>query len=111
MSNIDLEIYNSLGEIMEDELPSLVMDFISDADEKIELLKKHVKLNDAENIFSVSHSLKSSSANLGAVKMSKICETIETDSRNGNTERAPELIDNLTEVFHHSSEELKQLVK
>ncbi|MDH5191035.1 MAG: Hpt domain-containing protein [Gammaproteobacteria bacterium] len=110
MSHIDLEIYNSLGEVMEDELPSLVMDFISDADGKIKLLKQHVKHDDAENIFSVSHSLKSSSANLGAVKMSKICETIEADSRKGSTERAPELIENLTEAFHHSSEELKQLI-
>lgn len=110
-SHIDLVVYNTLGEILEDELPSLVDEFIQDASNKLNELKEHVKNDDAEKIFSVSHSLKSSSANLGAMQMSEICKMLEMESRNGSTKGAVELVTSLGEVFKGTSEELKLLIK
>ena len=111
MSHINIGVYNTLGEILDDELPSLVEEFIEDTSNKLDALREHVKNNDAENIFSVSHSLKSSSANLGAMQMSEICKLLEMESRNGGTEGAVELVNSLGEVFKGASEELKQLIK
>ena len=110
MSHIDLDVYNTLGEVLEDELASLVEEFIQDSSDKIEELKEHAKNNDAEKIFSTAHSLKSSSANLGALKMSEICKSLEMEARNGNTEGAVEQVSSLEEMYKGTSEELKSLI-
>lgn len=110
-SYIDLEIYNSIGEILGDELPLLVEEFIEDSLVKLEELKKYMKENDADKIFNVSHSLKSSSANMGAIPMSEICQSIETESRNGSTASALEFISSLEEMLKNTSNELRLLVK
>ncbi|MDH5436088.1 MAG: Hpt domain-containing protein [Gammaproteobacteria bacterium] len=111
MSHIDREVYKTLCEILDDEMPSLVDEFISDASLKVEELKTLVKNNDAENIFCISHSLKSSSANFGAMLMSDICKTLETSSRSGNTEDATDLVCRLGEVLIATSDELRTLIK
>ena len=111
ISHIDREVYNTLCEILDDEMPSLVDEFISDASLKVEALKSHVSNNDVENIFGVSHSLKSSSANLGATQMSEICKTLEASSRAGNTEGTIDLVSRLGEVLIATSDELRSLIK
>jgi len=111
ISHIDQGVYNTLGEILEDELPSLVEEFIEDASGKLKELKEHAKNNDAEKIFSISHSLKSSSANLGAMKVSEICKSLEAESRNGSTTGAVELVNSLDDVLERTKKDLKMLIK
>ena len=106
---IDINTYTEISDILEDELPSVINEFLKDSSMKISDLECLVKSFEPEKVFAISHSLKSSSANLGALQMSELCREIEAISRNGSMDNVPELFDSLKTIFSASSEELKKL--
>ncbi len=58
-------------------------------------LQQGVKTGEAEKIRQSAHSLKSSSANLGAVRLAEVCRQMEHCGRNGKVEKAAELLSGL----------------
>jgi signal transduction histidine kinase/DNA-binding response OmpR family regulator len=73
----------------------VVSRFLERAPQMLESLKAAVPSGDAETIHRTAHSLKSSSATVGARRMATCCQRIESLTANGQLSEAPRLIDTL----------------
>ncbi len=65
--------------------------------EQIEVLEEAVREADADEIRGVAHSLKSSSATLGATRLASLCADLETMGREGRVDAAPAVLSDLLE--------------
>ena len=78
---LDDAIIKELREVMEEDFPSLVRTYMSNSPKLLGLLENAVDQRDMLAIALHSHSLKSSSANLGAMQVSGIARRIELAAR------------------------------
>jgi signal transduction histidine kinase/CheY-like chemotaxis protein len=85
-SPLDQEIVNDLQEMMGSDYHSLIRIYLEDSPKLIQQLQSALENKDSVALISPSHTLKSSSANLGAVKLSKIAMAIEKSARAGDIE-------------------------
>ncbi|MGL5059009.1 MAG: response regulator [Microcoleus sp.] len=80
-SPIDFQILHSLRELDDDDDPNFLGDlieiYLSDAPQHLETMNEAISLGDADSLKLASHTLKSSSANLGAMCFSEICKDLE----------------------------------
>jgi signal transduction histidine kinase/CheY-like chemotaxis protein/HPt (histidine-containing phosphotransfer) domain-containing protein len=76
-----MDVVNELREVMGNEYLGLVRLFLEDAPSHIERLKSAAASNDIAAMVAPSHTLKSSSANLGALALSAIAKRIELGAR------------------------------
>ena len=85
VSPIDFQILHNLSELDDDDDPNFLRDliniYLSDAPQHLKTMKEAVILGDADSLKLASHTLKSSSANLGAVSFSEVCKELESISR------------------------------
>lgn len=81
---IDLAIFNTLQEAMGDDFVELVPAYIHSTTDILSQLPGACHDNDIELVQRLAHSLKSSSASLGAMKLSSMAQALETDVREGN---------------------------
>ena len=70
-----------------------------------------VDANDAERVFTAAHSLKSSSANVGAKTLSELCRDLEQLGRGGSTAGAPALLAEITTLYQAVAAELRDRVR
>ncbi len=80
-------------------LARLIGLYLRDAPRLVGELGQAMAGNDHENLRAIAHTLKSSSANLGAVDFAGICREIETAARAGQPERVARQIGNLPQEF------------
>ncbi len=84
---IDPEVVASLRELAPEDEPGFVRELIDayrdDAVVHLAGIKESLKSNDAEGLRKAAHTLKSSSANVGAVQVSRLALEIETLARAG----------------------------
>ena len=93
-SPVDEEVISSLLELGGPELLSELVDlFCSDAHPQMATLDEAVQADDAARVAEVAHSLKSSCANLGAMRLSELAKELETAGRSGSLESAAEVIE------------------
>ena len=76
-----MDVINELREIMGNEYLSLIHLFLEDAPSHIDRLKAAAASNDIAGMVAPSHTLKSSSANLGALALSATAKRIELGAR------------------------------
>ena len=80
-SPIDFHILESLRELDDEEDPDflgeLIKIYLLDAQQHLETIKEAIFLGDVDSLKLASHTLKSSSANLGAVSFSEVCKELE----------------------------------
>jgi diguanylate cyclase (GGDEF)-like protein len=69
--------------------------FLDTAPKEIALLRKAAANNDAANLASIAHNIKSSCANLGAQSLAKNAATLEAIGRQGHTENANQVLQNM----------------
>ena len=81
---LNREIVDDLREIMGEEFVALVRVFLEDAPGALLKLQQAVDGNDVDALVAPAHSLKSTSANLGALALSDIARTIEHGARQRN---------------------------
>ena len=112
-NSLDLRAYTEMKEIMEEVLPELLKTFIDYMPGLLSDLNKAIAAKDPDQLFAVSHRMKSSSNSLGALGLANTCEKIEMIGRSGNTEGAgdlgAQLEKQLTEVLDFFKKELKVL--
>lgn len=77
-SPINNDIVAELQELMGEDYPFLIETFTVDSLTRLEKLKAFVENNDLESIKSSAHSLKGSSANIGAIGMEALCQELVT---------------------------------
>lgn len=97
-SHVDLQVLGELKEIMEDEFLVLLETYLSDSVKLLAEIDQAINSSDAEGLRSVAHSLKGSSANLGAIVLSDYCKQLEDMGKNNQ-------LDNAADVFSKVREE------
>jgi HPt (histidine-containing phosphotransfer) domain-containing protein len=95
LSVLDLEILANLrdlpGEGDDGLLGELIDLFAQDAPARLVLLRAAVLQGDAKQVTQIAHSLKGSSANLGATYMAGLCNDLEQRARGGSLDGGMEL--------------------
>ncbi|MDR6991747.1 ATP-binding protein [Luteimonas sp. 3794] len=84
---IDHEVLDDLRSVLGDEVDRLVDMFLDDTPRLLTALENAVDGPDYDGLREAAHSLKSSSANLGAMSLSAAARRIEAGAREGNLER------------------------
>ncbi|MCT8986641.1 ATP-binding protein [Shewanella phaeophyticola] len=101
---------NDIIEISPDDAKELVQNiveiYLQTAPELINQIIVGMAHNDADNVFKAAHSLKSSSANLGAMKMQSIASQIERSARNEQLNVLGDITDTVMSVFERSKQAL-----
>lgn len=82
---LDMRILNELRELGGEDDPALIGElieiFLSDAPQRLEEIAKGLSRGDLQSVERAAHTLKSSSANIGAIGLSRICREMEEFAR------------------------------
>jgi HPt (histidine-containing phosphotransfer) domain-containing protein len=73
--------------------------FLDDATSRLEELREAIGAGDAASVERVAHTLKGSSGNMGATRMSAICAELQDVGGSGDLARAAGLFEGLEEEF------------
>lgn len=111
MTKLDPKAINDLKEMMgEEDFPAvfseLVATYLQDSPNLIEKIKEGLTAKDCDTIKLNAHSLKSSSASLGATTLSELCKQLELLMTEKNLEKAPPLIEKIIAEY----EEVKKAI-
>ncbi len=112
---LDDSVLNDLKALSEetarDILGTSVNFFINSASAKIDELHHALAHGNAEKLRSIAHSMKSSSANLGAIELKEFFLQLETAARNNELEKVPELIEKTSHSLKQFIELLQQYIQ
>jgi signal transduction histidine kinase/CheY-like chemotaxis protein/pSer/pThr/pTyr-binding forkhead associated (FHA) protein/HPt (histidine-containing phosphotransfer) domain-containing protein len=96
---LDRRILESIRKMAGAKAESLVAElivlYLEDSPRLLEIVREAVSTDDSESLRHSAHTLRSSSANLGAVNLSKICKELENLGRSGTTTGAAEQLEQL----------------
>ncbi|VAW93610.1 hypothetical protein MNBD_GAMMA23-652 [hydrothermal vent metagenome] len=106
---IDSNTIASLKEIMGDAFSMLINTFTDDTGKLIHSLTELQQQNDLDVFTRNAHSIKSSSANVGALQLSAIAAVLEARGKNGDISNTSALIEKLSTEFSHACDELNAL--
>ena len=106
-NSIDLSVLESLKELMGDSFELLMTTFIDDTGKLVHSLPELQKQNDIQVFTRNTHSIKSSSANLGAMKLSAIAAELEAQGKAGDIANTVDKIILLQNEFTQVCSEIK----
>lgn len=107
---LDEAVLAELREVMGAEFDNLVHLFLADAAKYVATLEEAASANDLGRMVGPAHTLKSSSANLGAMAVSAAARRIETGAREGVLPRPAVAVAVLESELQRASESLRRLV-
>jgi HPt (histidine-containing phosphotransfer) domain-containing protein len=100
---LDQDVLDNLrdlpGEGADDLLGELIILFAQEAPPRISQLRTAILQSDATRVMQVAHSLKGSSANLGASCMAGLCNRLEQQGRQGNLDGALHVHDEIVREY------------
>lgn len=100
---LDADAIQALLALADDDDPDffsdLVDQFIDDAQASLDTLRMAIAAHDATTMEQRAHSLKASSANVGALAMSELCLALQEMGRAGTTDGADRYFTQLTHEF------------
>jgi signal transduction histidine kinase/DNA-binding response OmpR family regulator/HPt (histidine-containing phosphotransfer) domain-containing protein len=108
---LDLEVVEELRSIMGIEHQGLVKMFFEDAPAHIRNLQAALAANDIAAMVAPSHTLKSASANLGAMALSSVAKRIEHGARAGTLEKPALAVMMLENEFRRAKAALSQVIE
>lgn len=82
MTSIDVTVLEQIRLLLEDNFDTLIDTYISDNTMRVQSLGIAVDMQKWTKVKEISHTMKSSSANIGALQLAEICQLIENDSGN-----------------------------
>ncbi len=106
---IDNNTIEALKEIMGDTFNLLISTFTDDTGQLVQSLTELQQQNKLEVFTRNAHSIKSSSANVGALQLSSIAAKLEGLGKSGDIANTDTLIEQLTTEFSHVCSELNGL--
>lgn len=110
MSSLDEKVVLELKGLMGDDYPLVLDAFIRSADQAVAQLTLAVENNDVKLIETITHTLKGSSANIGAKKLSHICSLMVEDARNSMTDNFKAYHDNIILEYGNVNGSIKELL-
>ena len=97
---LDPEVLANLRDLGDAELlTELAGMFFDDATSRLGELREAVEAGDAAGVERIAHTLKGSSGNMGAARMSAICAELQEVGGSGDLARAPGLLEELEEEY------------
>ena len=88
-NGIDLSVFNGLKEMMGDDfIGELVDTYLQDSPELFQQMHQALESNDADTFRRAAHSLKSNSANFGAMQLSAMARELEFMGRENRLDQA-----------------------
>ena len=113
--SIDLSVLESICEMAGEEasllVEEMVTSYLDDTEIRLQAIASAIKTANAESIFQAAHSMKSSSANLGAVNLAQLCEELERLGKDKTIEGTESLLSNAESEFQQVGQELKEFLR
>src|SRR5579885_738393 len=109
---LDTEVVRDLLEVMGEEFTDLVRVYLEDTPKALATLEQAAARGHLEGLIAPSHSLKSTSANLGAMALSALAQRVEHGARGGslNAAEAVVLVAEIKRSFQRVGAELNALL-
>jgi len=108
---LDTDVVRDLLDVMGDEFTDLVRVYLEDTPKSLASLEQAAARNDIEGLIAPSHSLKSTSANLGALSLSELAKRLEHGARAGTLgAEAPMIVAEIRRTFVRVQQELNALL-
>jgi len=108
---LDNEVIRDLLDVMGDEFTDLVRVYLEDTPKSVTSLEQAAARGDIEGLIAPSHSLKSTSANLGALSLSELAKRLEHGARGGTLgSEAPLIVAEIRGTFVRVQQELNALL-
>jgi HPt (histidine-containing phosphotransfer) domain-containing protein len=103
-----VEVLRVLGSSAPDDafLPKLVETFLRSASDIRVRIREGAASSDADTVARAAHQLKSSSAQVGAVRLSAVSKDLEASAREGSLEAVNALLDRFEREFESACEAL-----
>jgi signal transduction histidine kinase/CheY-like chemotaxis protein/HPt (histidine-containing phosphotransfer) domain-containing protein len=89
---LDSGVIGDLIDVMGDEFTDLVRVYLEDTPKAVALLESAAAQGDRDGIIAPSHSLKSTSANLGAIRLAELAKRLEHGARGGELGGDPQVL-------------------
>lgn len=96
---VDVAVLNELRSIMGDEFQMLIDVFISDSEQRIEMIATAISDNDAEGLRGAAHSFKGSCMNISAARLTELCRELEFMGRDRSLANAPDVFEEAKKEF------------
>jgi HPt (histidine-containing phosphotransfer) domain-containing protein len=111
-SVLDTEVVRDLLDVMGDEFTDLVRVYLEDTPKALAALDQAANRGHVEGLIAPSHSLKSTSANLGAIGLSELAKRLEHGARAGslNATEAQVIVGEVKRNFQRVMTELNALL-
>jgi HPt (histidine-containing phosphotransfer) domain-containing protein len=106
---LDRAVYSACAETMQEDMPLLVGDFIESTEQLITQLSIAESAQDAPAVKMHAHSIKSSAAALGAMRLSKLAAALETLAASGQEAGMADFVTAMRREFTRVRGELSQL--
>jgi HPt (histidine-containing phosphotransfer) domain-containing protein len=110
---IDPAVIQGLRDLGGDDEPGLLAElieiFLEDAPERMKDITEGLATGDVGRVERGAHTLKSSSANIGALGLSELCRKIVESARTNQNERLPELCQASAQSLVKASEALRSI--
>jgi len=108
---LDTDVIRDLLDVMGDEFTDLVRVYLEDTPKSVAALEQAAARGDIEGLIAPSHSLKSTSANLGALSLSELAKRLEHGARGGTLGgEAPMIVAEIRRTFVRVQQELNALL-
>jgi HPt (histidine-containing phosphotransfer) domain-containing protein len=86
----------------------LVIIYLESTPDELTTLKQAIAAKDGNAVYLAAHSLKSSSANMGALRLAHLCQLIETVAGDQNLESLSNMFAEISSEYQFVSTELAQ---
>jgi PAS domain S-box-containing protein len=114
---LDGKIWESLHQLAGTEnkhiLSQIIDNYLEDTPQKLEQIRGAIMTEDSQILRLNAHSLRSASANIGALQLSKICQQLENQAIQGSTKGVSTLVtkieDQLKDVMQHLCKQKENL--
>ncbi len=109
-SVIDESVLGELVDIMGSDINELIEAYLEDAPRLIESLRFAADRSDVEGMVAPAHTLKSTSANLGAMQLSTLAKDVEHQAREGNVDNPDQHVSRIESQYAAVNERLSRLM-
>ncbi len=106
---LDYAAINELKESLQDDFDEIVQIYIKSSNNILEQMEQACNAEDHQEVQRLAHSIKSSSANLGAIKLSSLAEDLENQLIENDFSNIKEKIDDMQKLFTLSTPTLKSI--
>lgn len=106
---INQEILDELEALMGEDFRSILYDYLKITPDQIRAIHRAVSMQNADDLVMPAHSLKSSSANVGALEVSELAKRLEMMARNQQLDSVAAVYKQLLPVYQASARELKKM--